>query len=451
MKRIAFFFALLAISSLGLVRAQRFDDHFEDRTLRLDYNFCGDNRTQIISLDELSQSPGWYGRRVNLDSLLLQGNGQITVTDPATSKVIYRYSFSTLFQEWQSSEEATKVRKSFENVFLIPFPKHPVDVTVTLSDTHNKETSRLTHRVDPKDILIRQIGKEGVTPWKYVHQGGDSKEVIDVAILAEGYTEREMDLFWADCQKSVDAFLSHEPFKSLANQFNFTAVFSPSAESGISIPHQGLWVNTVLGSNYDTFYSQRYLTTLKLKRVHDALAGTPYEHIIILANTENYGGGGIYNSYMMSSAHHATMRPVIVHEFGHSFGGLGDEYFYDDQYETMYPADAEPWEPNLTTLVDFDSKWKDMLPAPATDKKAKKASKDAQPRIVSGVAISEPDGKDIYTKVGVYEGGGYQSKGVYRPVQECRMKINEAPVFCPVCDRAIRRIVKYYTEERGKN
>ena len=444
---------LLAIACAMLTlaaSAQDFDKHFEDRTLRLDYNFSGTNRTQQISLDELSQSPGWYGRRHNLDSLLLNGNGQIEVKLPDSGKTIYRYSFSTLFQEWQSSEEATKVQKSFENVFLMPFPKQPVDVTITLTDTHNRISASLTHRVDPKDILIRQIGTTGQTPWKYVHQGGDSKEVIDVAILAEGYTEKDMGTFWEDCKMATESFLTHEPFKSLQDKFNFIAVFSPSKESGISIPHKNLWVNTAMGSNYDTFYSERYLTTLKLKRVHDLLSGIPYEHIIILANTENYGGGGIYNSYMMSSAHNVKTRPVIVHEFGHSFGGLGDEYFYDDQYETMYPADTEPWEPNLTTLVNFDSKWKDMLPTPQSTSKKGKAKKGqpapAEPRIVNGVTITEPDGKDLYTKVGVYEGGGYQSKGVYRPVQECRMKINEAPIFCPVCDRAIRRIVKYYTE-----
>lgn len=424
-----FIAALMGMNFLSANAQIKYDDYFEDRTLRLDYNFSGDNRHQQISLDELSQSDSWYGRRVNLDSLHLQGNGQLTVTDPQTNKVIYCHSFSTLFQEWQSTEEATLVHKSFENVFLMPFPKRPVEVTITLTDTHNKVTSSLTHKVDPQDILIRKMGKEGILPWKYIHQGGDSKEAIDVAILAEGYTEKEMDLFWQDCHMSVNAFLTHEPFKSLGDKFNFIAVFSPSKESGVSIPHKNLWVNTALGSNYDTFYSERYLTTLKLKTVHNALSGIPYEHIIILANTENYGGGGIYNSYMMSSAHHAKTRPVIVHEFGHSFAGLGDEYYYDDQYETQYPTDTEPWEPNLTTLVNFDAKWKDML----------------TPAQLQSIP-TQPDGKNLFTQLGVYEGGGYSSKGVYRPTQECRMKINEAPVFCPVCDRAIRRIVRYYTE-----
>jgi len=420
---------LLILCAVGLaVHAEVFSTYFQNKTLRLDYTFSGNNREQKIYLDEMEVSDGWYGRRVNMDSLLLQGNGQITVTDTLGEKVLYRYSFSTLFQEWQSTKEATQVEKSFENVFLVPMPKEAVDVTITLTDTHNRVKSTLKHRVDPADILIRPIGNTKSIGWKYLVKNGDSAEKIDLAFVAEGYQAGEMDIFEKDCLGAIDAILSHEPFKSMKDRFNFVAVMSPSEESGVSIPHKGIWKSTALSSNYDTFYSERYLTTLHLKRLHDLLAGVPYEHIIILANTENYGGGGIYNSYLMSSAHNEKTRPVVVHEFGHSFAGLADEYYYDDQYETMYPADTEPWEPNLTTLVDFDKKWKDMLPR-----------KTKIPTI--------PSGKNLYTEIGVYEGGGYQSKGVYRPSQECRMKINEAPVFCPVCERAIRRIINYYTEE----
>ncbi len=404
-----------------------FDDHFEDRTLRVNYVFSGDNRNQQIYLSELLQSPHWYGRRVNLDKQLLKGNGQIAVTDTLGQDTLYVYSFSTLFLEWQSEEEATKVQKAFEHVILLPYPKHPVKVTVTLWDTHNKETSRLEHRVDPNDILIRPIGERHVTPWKYMRQAGRSEDCIDIAIVAEGYTEDEMDTFYADCEHVVRALESHEPFKSEMDKLNFVAVACPSKESGVSVPHENKWVDTAVGTHYDTFYSARYNTVSDVFNLHDILAGIPYEHIIVLVNTPNYGGGGIYNSYITASAHHKTMEPVVVHEFGHSFAGLADEYFYDDMFVTRYPADTEPWEPNITTLVDFDSKWKDML--------------------VDTNIPSIPDGKDIYTKVGVYEGGGYQSKGVYRPTQECRMKINEAPVFCPVCERAIRRIIHYQVLE----
>ena len=414
--------------ALGLtsgLTAQTFDEIFEDSTLRLDYVFSGNNHEQLISLDEMSFSPGWYGRRENTKRLLLQGNGQLTVTDTLGRDTLYCHSFSTLFQEWQSTEEATRVRRSFENVFLVPMPKGPVNITVTLSDTHRHETSRLTHRVDPGDILIRRMKAWPGTEWRYLKKAGDSRKHIDVAFVAEGYKAEEMEHFLEDCRESMEAILTHEPFRSLANRFNFVAVSAPSEESGVSIPHRGEWRQTVVGSSFDTFYSNRYLTTLRLKRLHDVLATVPYEHIIILANTANYGGGGIYNSYLLSAAHNAMNRPVVVHEFGHSFAGLADEYYYDDQYETIYPADTEPWEPNLTTLVDFPSKWADMIP--------------------EGQAVpTQPSSQNVCGEVGVYEGGGYQSQGVFRPSLECRMKINEAPVFCPVCERAIRRMIDYH-------
>ena len=285
------------------------------------------------------------------------------------------------------------------------------------------------HRIDPADIQIRPLHAWPGAYWHYLRKSGDSRERIDVAFVSEGYGVGEMETFHRDCEESMAAILSHEPFRSLADRFNFIAVSAPSVESGVSIPHDGAWRQTLLGSRFDTFYSQRYLTTLRLKRLHDVLATVPYEHVIILANTDNYGGGGIYNSYLMSAAHNSKSRPVVVHEFGHSFAGLADEYDYGDPYGTMYPADTEPWEPNLTTLVDFASKWADMMPR-------------RQP------VPTPPSGKDLYSEVGVYEGGGYQPHGVYRPAQECRMKINEAPVFCPVCERAIRRMIDYQCPAR---
>lgn len=410
------------------VWAQGFEEWFQDRTLRLDYTFSGDNRNQYIFLDEMKWSDHWYGRRVNMDSLLLQGNGQLCVKDSKSSRVLYKYSFSTLFQEWQTTKEATLVQKSFENVFLIPFPKYPVDVTVTLTDTHNKVKGKFTHHVDPQDILIRPILVSESVNWKYLEKSGDSKDKIDVAFVSEGYMANEMDIFEKDCYASIDALKMYEPFASMADRFNFIAVMAPSQQSGISIPHNKEWKNTVLDSSFDTFYSNRYLTTLHLKKLHDVLGGLPYEHIIILANTDNYGGGGIYNSYLMSAAHNEKCLPVVAHEFGHSFAGLADEYYYDDSYEVVFPSDAEPWEPNITTLVNFESKWADML-----------GDEVKVPTVVTG--------QNLYTQVGVYEGGGYQSRGVYRPVQECLMKITEAPLFCPVCTRAIRRMIDYSTKQ----
>lgn len=428
MKRLCLFL-LAGVLSLSLMAQtpSEFDAHFADSTLRVDYVFSGTNRTQHIALAQLSKTAGWYGRRHHLGSLPLLGNGQLYVLDATSGDTLYAHSFSTLFQEWQETAEAQQIEKSFENTFILPLPKQPVDIVCQLRDNHQKVQSSLRHHFNPRDILIRDHSGEVQTPWKYLRQGGDSRECIDVAFVAEGFTEAEMQQFLNVCDSSIMALTAHEPFRSLIDRFNFIAVMPPSQQSGVSIPHEGLWLDTPLASSFDTFYSNRYLTTLHLQRLYDLMTGIPFEHFIILANTPEYGGGGIYNSYNMASAKCPFSRyEVIVHEFGHSFGGLGDEYAYDSQAEPMYPADAEPWEPNLTTLVDFASKWQDMLP--------------------EGTAIpTRPDGRDLTTKVGVYEGGGYQTKGVYRPVQECRMKVNEVEVFCPVCQRALRRIIDFYT------
>ena len=405
-----------------------FDTHFSDSTLRIDYIFSGTNRTQHIALDQLSKSAGWFGRRHNLQRLALEGNGQLTMVDPQTGDTLYRHSFSTLFQEWQETEEARHVEKAFENTFIVPMPRRAVDMVVQLVDTHRRVSSSLRHRIDPADILIRDRSGEEQTPWHYIRKNGDSQEKIDVAFIAEGFAADQMDYFLALCDSSIAALAAHEPFRSLIDRFNFIAVTPVSHDNGVTIPHKGLWYDTALASSFDTFYSNRYLTTLHIKKLYDVMTGIPFEHFIILANTPEYGGGGIFNFYNLASARTKHYKlEVIVHEFGHSFAGLADEYAYGDDPETHYPADTEPWEPNITTLHDFNSKWADMMQ--------------------QGTPVpTSPDGRDVTTKVGVYEGAGYQTKGVYRPVQECRMKVNNVPEFCPVCQRAITDIIKFYTE-----
>ena len=382
------------------------------QTLRVDYIFSGTDKASEISLDEMSCLDGWAGRRVNMKEVPVRGNGQILMTDAQTGDTLYRQSFSTLFQEWQTTEEATKVRKSFENVFLLPMPQAKAKVRIEICDFYGNVCASLKHHVDPKDILIRKSNSVAAE-HKYLLQSGKPEDKIDVAIVAEGYTKEERDLFYTDAQKAMNALFKHEPFSKYKDAFNIVAVALDSEDSGISVPGEGEWKNTALKAHFNTFYMDRYLTTLRLKNMHDKLAGIPYEHIIILANTDTYGGGGIYNSYTLTTAHHPAFEPVVVHEFGHSFAGLADEYYYDDMYVQYYYPHTEPWEQNITTLKDFASKWKDMLDA-------------GQAQLL--------------------EGAGYQSKGVWRPAPDCRMHTNKADSFCPVCQRAIGRIIEFYTE-----
>jgi len=436
-----FLTAFLAITPLAAT-AQDFDTYFENATLRLDYVFCGDAGHQAIYFQGATRTGLWAGRRHNLEAPLLRGNGIVVVRE--NGRTIYSNSFSTLFQEWQSYEEAAKVQKAFENTFQIPFPKRPVTVEITLTDTHGKVSASITHEINPADILIRRMQDNG-SRIATIHQGGSLSSAIDIAILSEGYTASEQEKFFADALRARDALMRHEPFASLKGRFNLRAVFVPSEASGPSIPHKGIWNNTVAGSHFDTFYSERYLTTSSMHKVYDALSNVPFEHVIVLVNTPVYGGGGIYNSITVMGSDHKTFNEVLVHEFGHAFGGLGDEYFYDDMYETMYPADTEPWEPNLTTLVDFDAKWKDMLPFGTAIPTETDMIERQDVRPVWKTFTPEQKAL-LNLKVGVYEGGGYQSKGVYRPVQECRMKINECEEFCPVCSRALIRTIDYYTQ-----
>ena len=412
MKRLCFLF-FVVLSALG-ISAQDFNSWFQDKTLRIDYIFSGNDHEQHIAVDELSQSPRWYGKRQRLAELPMEGNGQITVRDSVSGKIIYRNSFSTLFQEWQSYPEAKTIDKSFENVFLVPMPKRTVKVTLDLRDNRRQISASLTHVVNPNDILIRHIGEKEVTPYVYLQKAADTTRCIRIAYVAEGYTKAEMPKFLEDARRAMGYLFSYEPFKSSHNRFSLVAVESPSVDSGVSIPRKGIWKNTALLSNYDTFYSERYLTTLHLKRLYDCLAGIPYEHIIVLVNTERYGGGGILNSYNLCAAHNSTFRPVVVHEFGHSFAGLADEYAYDTEEVPMYPHDVEPWEKNITTKVDFKGKWENLI------------------------------GKD--PKAGFYEGAGYSPKGVYRAYPDCRMRTNENPDFCPACKQAIQAVIDFYTK-----
>lgn len=429
MKRI-FALAGLLLLIMASIHAQQLN---LNQTLRIDYIFSGDVQRREIAVSELNTFDGWYGRHVNLDTLALQGNGKIYLRDARTKRILYCNSFSTLFQEWLNTEEATRTRKAFENVFLLPMPTDSALVSIELYGNHNKLLVQYTHKINPKDILIRKINPAQIPPHKYILKSGTPEKCIDIAILAEGYRAEETDSFYHHAEIATEQLFLHEPFKSMKDRFNVVAVALPSLESGVSIPGKGEWKNTALKSHFDTFYSDRYLTTLDLKNLHNSLIGIPYEHFIILANTDNYGGGGIYNSYTLTTAKHKLFKPVIVHEFGHSFGGLSDEYYYDDQYTNYYYPDAEPWEQNLTTLNNFAAKWEDMLPA-----KTK---------------IPTPPNLKKLDQIGVYEGGGYQSKGVYRAFQDCRMKTNECKAFCPVCQRALRRLIDYYTQEQrnGKN
>lgn len=413
MKNIFVIFLLIFLGINCSVTGQDFDKYFINKTLRLDYEFAGNVKHQEVYVSSLAQLPGWSGRRNNLNKLPLDGEGQITVCDAASGDTIYRTSFSTLFEEWLNTNEAKTISCSFENTFLIPYPKSPVLITVAFRQRNGQFIDKLTHQVNSSDILIKKKGLSHITPHKYLLKSGDPDRCIDVAILAEGYTKSQMGLFLRDANVALESFKNQEPFKKYINRFNFVAVESCSEDSGVSLPCKNIWKNTVFKSHFDTFYSDRYLTTNSVFAIHDVLAGIPYEYIIVLANTDTYGGGGIYNSFTLVTAHNAKFRPVVVHEFGHSFGGLADEYNYGNDDDTTYSLNVEPWEKNITTKVNFINKWENLI---------------------------------NNHKAGFYEGAGYRKSGIWRGSEDCRMKTNEYKAFCPVCQQALTNMINFYTK-----
>lgn len=433
--------ALIAASGIAEASATDFTENFRDSTLRVDYIFGGGPSGVKTMLASQSKQKGWAGRRSRLKDVPVAGNGTIMVTDPQTGDTLYRNTFSSLFQEWIYTPEAEEKDMAFENSFLVPLPKREADITISLRGNRHEEIGRISHRYRPDDELVALRGETPIA-HRYIHKGGDPSEAIDIAILAEGYREEEMDTFLNRATTIAEEILSYEPFASNKDKFNVVAVMSPSKESGVSVPLKGEWKETAFESHFSTFYSSRYLTTPRVWRLHRALEGIPYEHVLIVVNTPEYGGGGIHNCYQIATSDNRYTLPVSVHEFGHSFAGLADEYFYTEEEDGSYPLDIEPWQANITTMVDFDSKWKDMLtpgiavPTPWTDRGGKREDR------MKRAAEEAPE----EVAVGVFEGAGYRKKGVYRPAETCRMRDNHNPKFCPVCERAIRQVIEFYTE-----
>lgn len=439
-------FPLVAMLCAALTgrAAVNFHTYFQEQTLRLDYIFAGDSAHQRIYVGGYAASNGWAGRRVNLDTLLLKGTANLTMRSLRDGHIIYMSSFSSHFQEWVGTRRAVSLPMAYEHIIQVPMPKDEVEIEVTLLDFHERPTATLTHRFNPKDILVRTLHPVDGVEQRYIFRNGSAADKIDIAILSEGYTREELPQFYKDAERLTGVLFSYSPFKENKHLFNVVAVAQPSPQSGVSEPGKGRWLQTNLGSFFDFEDTERLLGLTNLVRVGDVLAGVDWEHLIVLANSDTYGGAGVYNSYEITAARNQYAPEVLVHEFGHSFGGLGDEYFYDDQYTQYYYPDLEPWNPNLTTLHTFFTahqhkpadalwgslKWADMLNT------AEKIPTNSQ----LGQSISEDDTETL----GLFEGGGYTSHGVYRPAYNCRMRTNAVPRFCPVCRRALQKMIDYH-------
>ena len=416
-------FIALILSSVSLF-ANGFDQYFENRTLRIDYTHGGDATTEAYYIDELKAEPFWGGTHENFIDTLTYGQYMFKVFDIATNVLVYSHGYCTLFEEWQTTTEAKKTHRSYSETVVMPFPKKNVRIEFYSRNHKGIYDKKFEYIVDVKSYFITPERKQKF-PVNDLYISGDPKNCIDIVILPEGYTAKEMDKFKVDCQKFVKDLFSFEPYNKNKNKFNIRCVMAPSPESGVDIPGQHIWKQTLLNTTFYTFDSERYLMTSDNKSLRDMAANAPYDQIYIIANSSKYGGGGIYNDYCVSVNSNSAAAKIFVHEFGHGFAGLADEYFDSStSYNDFYPLGVEPWEPNLTTLVDFGRKWKGMLP----------------------IGTHIPTEPDAFTplRIGVYEGGGYAAKGVYRPADDCLMRTFNGNEFCDVCKKSIQKMIDFY-------
>lgn len=403
----------------------RVGDYFEPRSLRVDFALSGNDTIETASLQRLREEPVWGGPRRNLIDTSLYGNYYVRLYDKASGQLIYSRGFCTLFDEWRTTDQAKSETQSWDNSLSVPWPKKNVTLVIEARDRRTMRfRSLLRLEVDPRSATIDRspLDENPVTRIQY---SGDPAGKVDLVFLAEGYTEAEQDKFLSDARRFTGRLFETEPYASHRDDFNIWAVGLRSADSGTDLSGRGVWKNTALNSGFYTFGIDRYLTTPDMRSVRDAVWNVPNDAVFILVNTDIYGGGGFYNFYGLGSADNELTLRVFVHELGHSLAGLADEYFDSEvAYNDYYDLGQEPWEPNITTLVDFGRKWRDML--------------DSESSVPTAPDPSDPG------RLGVYEGGGYVARGIYRPLDFCCMRGGEE--FCPVCRRAIDRAIRFLSD-----
>lgn len=403
-----------------------YSEWFIEKSLRIDFYLAGNNETVKVYPSAMREEPYWAGTTTKLIDPFNYGNLKYELFDPASGKLLFARGFCTLFQEWQTTAEAKTMERTFFESAKVPFPAKEVKFVLSKRERNGLFTAIYETLIDPDNYFIVRE-KPADVKVTLIHGNGNHTENVDFAFIAEGYTAAEMGKFRDDVSRMAGILFAEPPFDKYSERINIWAVEAISQESGTDVPGEGLYVSTALNASFYTFDLDRYLTTQDLKSVYDYAGAAPYDNIVVLINSTRYGGGGVYNYYSATTADHPLTPKVFVHELGHGFAGLGDEYYTSDvAYEEFYPLSVEPWEPNITTMVSFDAKWKDLITA--------------------GTPVPTPNDPLYRGKTGLFEGGGYMARGIFRPAYDCRMKSNGPDGFCEVCRKAIADMIEFYLQ-----
>jgi len=466
-----------------------FNDYFLDRTMRIDFFQTGNAVEDVFTIDKIYQEGMWAGNPKNILTAPNYGRFAVMVYDIASNQLIFWKGFDSLYGEYKTTTPALNgVKKTFHRSVLIPYPKKPVYLVFELRDKKNILHPILTQEINPSDVNIIKDSRNRMDMVYEALKNGDPHIKVDLVFLGEGYTVADWDTFKLDVDRFMNFLFETEPYKTNKNQFNIYGVMRPSSERSVDEPRQGIYRNTALNASFNALDLDRYLLTEDNRTVRNVASSVPYDVLVILANSTRYGGGGIYNDYCITTAHNSSSRKVFLHEFGHNFAGLADEYYASEvSYNEFYPKGTEPLEPNITALLDpANIKWKSELSPgisvpteygkDATETLQKQrsdilqemrnesaklrqsgASQDSirkseekyrakELEITQQMSKIRTDYSVLRDKVGAFEGAGYASKGLYRPMMDCLMFSNQGTVFCIVCQKAIELMIQYYSE-----
>jgi hypothetical protein len=465
-----------------------FDRYFRDETMRVDFFHGGNATEEVVTLDRVYRQGAWAGSRAHLLDPFEVGRYVAMIVGVESGTTLFSKRFDSYFGEYRTTAEAGKgVMRTYHETILTPCPKGKVRLLVKARQRDQSHKTLIDTVIDPEAYTInREPLAEGVRVME-VHKSGDPHAKVDIAVIAEGYTAAEEAKLRGDLERFTRTFFTQEPFASRKDRFNVRGVWKASQQSGCDEPSRGIWRTTAVGASFDALGSERYLLTEDNRALRDIAAHVPYDAIYVMVNQPRYGGGGIYNLYCTFTSDNPSSEYVFLHEFGHTFAGLADEYYTSSTaYNDFYPQGVEPSEPNITALLDPASlKWKDLvtpgtaIPTPwdkvrydAKDIPYQKVREELNARIASASRGKAPreevarlkeeaerlardhakemdafltQGKPA-PKVGAFEGAGYASKGLYRPALDCIMFSRGTKPFCPICERAIRRVIDYYGE-----
>jgi hypothetical protein len=452
---------------------QSFDEYFEDRVMRVDYYHTGNAREEHCNLDRIYEEKYWGGSRRNLIDHTGLGKYMLRIYDEETRALIFSRGFASIYGEWETTEEARDgVVRTFHESALFPYPRRSIRFVIERRDTQSQFVEIFSCLVDPAAPSVnREDHGQGYRAEKFISHG-DPSEKVDLLIVGDGYTKKEHSRFEDDVERFTCTLFSVSPFKERKDDFNVWTIALVSRDSGIDEPLEGFWRSTALGTSFNSLDTPRYVLTLENRALRDIASNAPYDQIFILLNTDRYGGGGIFNLFSTcmrgatEKSHSWWPEYVFVHEFGHTFAGLADEYYSSEvSYTDFYPAGVEPWEPNVTALLEGESlKWGHLIeegtPVPTPwekvlydslttargdlDKESDNYEAEIE-RIDQELTKILKEGK-YAGQAGAFEGAGYASEGLYRPALDCRMFTKSLAPFCPVCAEAIERMIDFHTE-----